>query len=203
MNDRYYQQPTRLIGQGDILTAVPSLRIIRSDLEFVRRRQTARGPVGDLYTVDGARQPQGRAFDPNQDEVVAACQVGYAMILGNACDWDNSPTAPVPLALVRPLRTLPQDAHPAIRQGENGRFLHLPANDEPAFEESYVDFARATTVRASVLPSFIRLLSPSSELLAALYAALAYFYSRMDLAVHDLAQRAEAALMQAQGDNPA
>jgi hypothetical protein len=178
---------------------VPSLRVLSTEIEFIRRRNTARGPVGDLYTVGAEQRPQ-QAFNPSEDDIVVSCQVANAMIIGNACDWDNNRTAPVPIALVRPLRTLPNDAHDAIRRGENGRFLHLPENDDPALEESYVDFARTTSLRANVLDGYARLLSPSNELMTALYVALTYFYSRMEPDPARMNERAVIALRQADAE---
>ena len=180
MNDLYYRLPTQRIGQGDILVDVPSLRILNPRIEFARRRQTQRGPLADLWELDAARQPQ-QAIDLNNDEALAAIQVAHCMIVGNACDWDNRPTAPVPVALVRPLSTLPADQWDIVRNNANGRLLHLPENDHPPFAESYVDFARVTAIRADVLPTYARLLSPTAELLIAFYIASAYATSRLDL----------------------
>jgi hypothetical protein len=193
VNGQYYQRPTRQVGQGDILVDVASLRLTTDEFEFIRRRNGARGPIADIYPYGGPRTPTQQHFNPNADEAIVPVQVARGMIMSNACDWDNSATAPVLIALVRPLEFLPADAQEHIRQGRNGRYLHLPENDEPQFEESYVDFARMTSVRVTALASHARLLSPNERLLAALYIGLTYFFSRCEPAsdlVTDAVRRA-------------
>lgn len=181
MNGDFYRMPSANIAQGDVFIDVPSVYVPNSHIVVVRRRQTSRGPVADLYALgDAAHQPQ-RTFDPSGDEYVGQVQVAHALILTHACEIDNSPRATITLGLIRPMRAVPEDARSAIRDGRNIRFLYLPANDDPPLAESYVDFSRLTSIRRQALPQDKRILSLTETTLKALYVGLIRYVTRFEL----------------------
>jgi hypothetical protein len=181
VNNEFYRLPPESISQGDIFRDVPSAYVANSDLEVVRRRQSQRGPVGDLYTVgDEAHRPQ-QAFDPNGDEVVGRVQVAHALVLTHACEIDNSPKATIIVGLIRAMKFVPEDARAAIRDGRNRRLLYLPPNDEPLLEESYLDFSRLTSIRREALRDDHRILSLTQTTLKAVYLGLTRYLMRYEL----------------------
>lgn len=128
-----------------------------------------------------------KLFDPEGDELAASVQLASGILLTHACELDNRPKANVSLALIRPLRTLPEPSKEAIRFGRHLSFLYLPQNDAPPFEESYVDFSRITSLRRAALPLGRRILSASEQLLRALYVGLARYYTRFDINPSEMA----------------
>lgn len=130
---------------------------------------------------DKKRTPT-QAFNVEDDELAARVQLAPGMLLSHACEIDNSATACVSVALIRPLRTAPKEHQEAIVTGRNVRFLPLPENDDPPFEQCYVDFSRVTSLRPWVLLARQRILSPAPALLNALYVGLARYITRYDIA---------------------
>ena len=131
---------------------VPSLYFREGPIEFPRRRPLSRGPGADLYTLGDQERVPRQQFSPGGDEVIAPVQVAASILLTHACEIDNSTKACALVALIRPMRVVPQASCEPIRTGKNLRTLWLPENDAPRFEESYVDFSRITSLRLDALP---------------------------------------------------
>jgi hypothetical protein len=194
VNDEFYQLPVPQLTQGDILNDVPAVYVGDGPLEFIRRRDTPRGPTGDIFVLgDGERAPQ-QAFKRDGDEFVGNVQQARAMILTHSCELDNSPRATVTLVLIRPMRNLPDEAKSAIREGRNLRLLYLPANDEPPLEESYVDLSRVTSIRRGALNDDQRYLSATRDLLLAVYMGIVKYYTRFEVDEESLVPLVERAL---------
>lgn len=186
MNNDFYRLPVARISQGDIFRDVPSVYVPDPEIVIVRRRESARGSVGDLYTVgDEERQPQ-QAFNPNGDHFVGTVQLANAILLTHSCEVDNSPRSTVTFGLIRPIRLVPEDAREAIRAGRNLRLMYLPANDGPAFEESYVDFSRLTSVRREAVREDARVLSATDLLLKAIYLGLVRYVTRFEVSEDEI-----------------
>lgn len=179
--DRFYQLPLPRLAQGDIFLDVPSIYLRDDAVTFLRRRQGKYGPLADIYVLDDKDHAPKKAFDRHDDEVAARVQLAPGLLLTHACEIDNSPRACVAVALIRPLRTVPPESHEAITSGTNLRVLYLPENDDPAFEESYVDFSRITSLRLDALPREKRILSAAPDLVKALYVGLTRYSTRFDI----------------------
>jgi hypothetical protein len=186
------------MAQGDIFLDIPSVYLPEARVTFLRRRHSQRGPLADLYVLGDTRHvPQQRQFNPQGDELAASVQLGSAMLLTHACEVDNRPRATVSLALVRPLRTVPDASKEAIKSGRNLSFLYLPENDAPPFEESYVDFSRITSLRPDALSPDRRILSSSQQLLQALYVGLVRYFTRFDLNLSEIDDLVARAILEA------
>lgn len=168
---------------------MPEDRII-----FLRRwRDTPRGPAAILYDFgDTDRVPQ-QPFKPDADEGIATVQLANAILLTHGCELDNRPGGNVLFALVRPMRTVPEEHREAIRGGRNISFLPLEDNDDPPLEESYVDFSRISSMKPEALPRVRRILSASPELLKALYLGIARYFTRFEIRPEELAGLVEQA----------
>lgn len=197
MNSEFYRPPVARISQGDIFRDVPSVYVPDPEIVVVRQRQSPRGPVGDLYTVgDEGHLPQ-QAFNPNGDTFVGTIQVASGVLLTHSCEFDNSPRATVTFGLIRPMRTVPDDARAAIRQGRNLRLLYLPANDAPMMEESYIDLSRLTSIRLQAVGQGTRLLSATDSLLKAIYVGLIRYVTRFEASEDEIALLVQRAIAEA------
>lgn len=196
--DPFYQPPLQRLSQGDIFLDVPHLYLRDDEVTFLRRRSLKGGhPGADLYVLGDKKRSPSNAFNPEGDELAAPVQLAPGMLLTHACEIDNRPTACVSVALIRALRTVPQENQEPIVAGENLAFLPLPENDDPPLEESYVDFSRVTSLRQDVLLSTQRILSPAPALLKALYVGMARYLTRYDIAPSLLEKLVEEAIAEA------
>lgn len=173
---------------------VPSIFIRDDKITFLRRRQGKRGPVADLYMLSDESHTPKKSFNPENDELAARVQVARAMLLTHGCEIDNTRKACLSVALIRPLRHVPPEHREAIVSGRNVRYLPLPENDSPPFEESYIDFSRVTNLRPDALPLDRRILSASPDLLKALYVGVTRYITRYDIAPATLEQLVDEAI---------
>ena len=179
--DRYYQLPLPKFAQGDIFLDVPSIYLGDDAVTFLRRRDARRGPLADIYVLDDESHTPRQPFNRQGDEVAAKIQLAPGMLLTHACEVDNSPRACVGVALIRPLGPVPPESREAITSGKNLRLLYLPENDVPAFEESYVDFSRITSLRLDAIPREKQILSAAPDLVKALYVGMTRYFTRFDI----------------------
>lgn len=111
------------------------------------------------------------------------------MLLTHGCELDKPTPSDALMAIVRPMSSVPTERRGAIRAGRVKRVMPLPENDAPYLPESYVDFSRLTSIAPDVVASARRILSPSEELLSALYTAMTVYFTRLEL-VPDVQQQA-------------
>lgn len=168
---------------------MPSTEVTSIDVTYVRRDPPKNGTSATLHRVSDGPIANVKRFALERDEIVLPVQVTFGILLTHGCEFDNSPNADVLVALARPLGVVPLDAQDAIRAGRNKRVFPLPENDDPHFAESYIDFTRITSLKPDQVTHLERILSPSKELLSALYTAIAVYFFRLKL---DPALQAEA-----------
>jgi hypothetical protein len=150
-----------------------------SEIVLIRRRTGPGGrPLGDLYTLGNSELQPKQPFDPNRDEFVGTFQLADAVLLTNSCEMDNSPKANLTFALIRPLRTVPEEHRDAMVSGDNARVLYLPANDDPEFEESYIDFSRLSSLRPDAVQIANRVVSATEGLMKGIYVGFVRYVTR-------------------------
>ena len=193
----YYEKPRPKLAQGDIFLDVPHIYLRDESVTFLRRRSTKYGPSADLYLLRDQEHTPRAPFDPEGDEAASVVQLAPALLLTHACEIDQSPKACVNVALIRPLRNVPEGARDAILRGENLRLFPLPENDDPPLEPSYVDFSRVTSLRQNALVACQRIASASPDLLKALYLGLVRYITRYEMTGDSLDTLVEQAIVEA------
>lgn len=185
----FYRTLDPQVSQGDIVDAVPHLYLKTS--VTVLRRATAPGgrslfeafPVAELVTPP----PGGFKFEKGEPEQISStCHLARGIILSHSCEIDKDSKHRL-IALVRPLQPIPAENQEIIRRNQDFSYFHLPACPG-AFDESYVDFRRISSIHPDLINSNHRLASLNEEGLGALLVEFFLYITRSD--VHALSNLA-------------
>lgn len=179
----YYQakNPAEVL-QGDIFEVQPSIFIRSRPLAVVRTKQEGERIHAGMHTEDGKPAPPdgGYRWEKGED-IIAEGILAKAVMMTHDCEIEKDDKHRA-LALIRPWSTIPAEHQEKVRQGLRYRFFWLPAQNDPDFEESYVDFRRLTTVRPGALLEQHRILAMTERMREAIGAAFIKFITRKDIA---------------------
>jgi hypothetical protein len=179
----YYQakNPDEVL-QGDIFEVQPSIFIPLRPLAVVRTRPEGERIHAGVHMEDGQPKPpeDGYHWDTGES-IICDGILAKAVMMTHDCEIEKDDKHRV-LALIRPWGTIPAEFQDKVRQGRRYRFFWLPAQNDPDFEESYVDFRRLTTVRPKALDDNHRILAMTERMREALGAAFIKFITRKEVA---------------------
>ncbi len=187
----FYRVPDEEVSQGDVVMDVPHLYLKQPPITVLRSTTgSGRRPLFEPFPLQSSSASSGQASDVSPpggfkfargepEQVVATCFLAKGIILTHGCEIDKDPKHRI-VALLRPLRTVPQEHHDIVRSNQDFSSLYLP--EYPGIlEESYVDFRRISTVHSDLILPENRLASLTTVGLQALLTKLFLYITRANV----------------------
>ena len=192
--EEFYRDTDPLLCQGDIIQKVPHIYLKPPlPLTVIRREQGKGGerltpykygPSTPQTEVSESNSPQGGFKFAQGEQVLASCQVAFAIVLTHGCEIDQDSKQRM-VALLRPLSGVPSEGQEIIRKHRNFSACHFPAYGK-IMGESYVDFRRITTLHPDFLKNSERIASLTDDAVKYIQTQFFRFLTRRDISTGEL-----------------